>query len=71
MGAVVSVFTKIHCQVYISSAFAMINTESAVDQKSINLTTTNNFKLEETLMQKVFESSGYNFTIITPNEVIQ
>ena len=31
------------------------------------LTTTNQFKLEETLMQKVFEASGYQFTIITPN----
>ena len=27
----------------------------------------NNFTLEETLMQRVFEASGYNFTIITPN----
>ena len=68
MGAVVSVFTKILCQIYISPAVAMINMESAVDQQSINLTTTNNFKLEETLMEKVFESSGYNFTIITPND---
>ena len=42
--------------------------ESAVDQKSINLTTTNNFKLEESLMEKVFESSGYKLTIITPND---
>ena len=33
------------------------------------LTKTNNlFTLEETLMQKVFEASGYNFTIITPND---
>ena len=33
------------------------------------LTVTNNqFALEETLMQKVFESSGYQFTIITPND---
>ena len=56
MGAVVSVFTKIHCQIYVSPAVAMINMESAVDQQSINLTTTNNFKLEETLMQKVAES---------------
>jgi hypothetical protein len=31
------------------------------------LTTTNNFTLEESLMQKVFEASGYQFTIITPN----
>ena len=31
------------------------------------LTTTNNFTLEETLMEKVFEASGYQFTIITPN----
>ena len=31
-------------------------------------TTTNNFTLEETLMEKVFEASGYNFTIITPND---
>ena len=46
----------------------MINMESAVDQKSINLTTTNNFKLEESLMEKVFESSGYKLTIITPND---
>ena len=30
-------------------------------------TTTNNFTLEETLMQKIFEASGYQFTIITPN----
>ena len=29
--------------------------------------TTNQFKLEESLMQRVFESSGYQFTIITPN----
>ena len=29
--------------------------------------TNNNFTLEETLMQRVFEASGYNFTIITPN----
>ena len=42
--------------------------ESAVAQKSINLTTTNNFKLEESLMQKVFESSGYKLTIVTPND---
>ena len=33
------------------------------------LTTTNNqFKLEESLMEKVFEASGYQFTIITPND---
>ena len=33
------------------------------------LTTTNNkFKLEESLMQKVFEASGYQFTIVTPND---
>ena len=33
------------------------------------LTTTNNqFKLEETLMQRVFEASGYQFTIITPKD---
>ena len=32
------------------------------------LTATNNqFTLEETLMEKVFEASGYQFTIITPN----
>ena len=31
------------------------------------LTTTNQFKLEETLMQRVFESFGYQFTIVTPN----
>ena len=31
------------------------------------LTTTNQFKLEETLMQRVFEASDYQFTIITPN----
>ena len=31
------------------------------------LTTTNNFTLEETLMEKVFEAFGYQFTIITPN----
>ncbi len=31
------------------------------------LTTANNFTLEESLMQKVFEASGYQFTIITPN----
>ena len=30
-------------------------------------TNNNNFTLEETLMQRVFEASGYNFTIITPN----
>ena len=30
-------------------------------------TTINNFTLEETLMQRVFEASGYQFTIITPN----
>ena len=30
-------------------------------------TTTNNFTLEETLMEKVFEASGYQFTIVTPN----
>ena len=28
----------------------------------------NQFKLEETLMQKVFEASGYQFTIVTPND---
>ena len=33
------------------------------------LTTTNNqFTLEETLMEKVFEASGYQFTIVTPND---
>ena len=33
------------------------------------ITTTNNqFKLEETLMEKVFEASGYQFTIVTPND---
>ena len=32
------------------------------------LTTTNQFKLEETLMQKVLEASGYQFTIINPND---
>ena len=33
------------------------------------LTTTNNqFALEETLMEKVFEAFGYQFTIITPND---
>ena len=33
------------------------------------LTTTNNqFKLEEILMQKVFEAYGYQFTIVTPND---
>ena len=32
------------------------------------LTTTNNFTLEETLMQKVFEAFDYQFTIITPND---
>ena len=33
------------------------------------LTTTNNqFKLEESLMQKVFEASGYKLTIVTPND---
>ena len=31
------------------------------------LTTINQFTLEETLMQRVFEASGYQFTIITPN----
>ena len=31
------------------------------------LTTTNQFKLEETLMQRVFESFEYQFTIVTPN----
>ena len=32
------------------------------------LATTNNlFTLEETLMQKIFEASGYQFTIVTPN----
>ena len=32
------------------------------------LTTTNNqFTLEETLMEKVFEAFDYQFTIITPN----
>ena len=31
------------------------------------LMTTNQFKLEETLMQRVFEASGYQFTIVTPN----
>jgi len=31
------------------------------------LTTTNNqFTLEETLMEKVFEASGYKLTIVTP-----
>ena len=32
------------------------------------LTTTNNQFTVETLMQKVFEASGYQFTIITPND---
>ncbi|MDP6595593.1 MAG: hypothetical protein QGI86_06850 [Candidatus Poribacteria bacterium] len=32
------------------------------------LTTTNNFILEETLMQKVFEAFGYQFTIVTPKD---
>jgi len=32
------------------------------------LTTTNQFKLEETLMQRVFEVSGYQFTIVTAND---
>ena len=32
------------------------------------LMTTNQFKLEETLMQRVFESFGYQFTIITPKD---
>ena len=31
-------------------------------------TTTNNFTLEETLMEKVFEASGYKLTIVTPND---
>ena len=33
------------------------------------LTTTNNqFKLEESLMEKVFEASGYKLTIVTPKD---
>ena len=32
------------------------------------LMTTNQFKLEETLMQRVFEACGYKFTIVTPND---
>ena len=32
------------------------------------LTTINQFTLEETLMQKVFEAYGYQFTIVTPND---
>ena len=50
----------IHCQIHISPAVATINIESVVDQISTKLTTTNNqFKLEESLIQKVFEASGY------------
>jgi len=56
------------CQIHISHAVARINIEPGSRSKQNQLTTTNNqFKLEETLMQKVFESSGYQFTIITPN----
>ena len=33
------------------------------------LTTTNkHFTLEESLMERVFEASGYQFIIITPND---
>ena len=31
-------------------------------------TTTNQFTLEESLMEKVLEASGYQFTIVTPND---
>ena len=49
-------------------AVAMINIEQGRRWKHYQLTTTNQFKLEETLMQRVFESFGYQFTIVTPKD---
>ena len=49
-------------------AVAMINIEQGRRWKHYQLTTTNNqFTLDESLMEKVFEACGYHFTVITPS----
>ena len=60
-------FLIFHCQIHISHAVAMINIEQGRRWKHYQLTTTNNFVLDKTVMEQVFEVCGYKFTVITPS----
>ena len=48
-------------------AVAMINIEQGRRWKHYQLTTANNFILDETVMEQVLEVCGYKFTVVTPS----
>ena len=53
------------CQIYISLACAEINIEQGRRSKQNQLTKTyNNFILETSIMEKIFDASGYNFHVL-------